>query len=885
MRIWRKDSTRPIKADTPAKNEEFTDISLSSTPKENTKNTKKDKMEEIYSTKDKQVKYKRQTPLEAEEAAKRAKSAKEQLASGKAEISLDAPDVPEKIVKLTSEYEEGTVIADDIIESVDSLSNQRSVHLQDIDGIDIDIDPFTALKKYERQASETKRHDERNKQKQPKEPDFSAFRHKNPKAPVVVAKIPVYQHESKINRINLKAGRFSEVVEREYDEYLKSNDPTISKKINSIGGIEAKQSLLYTLSQLANNHKNEAKQTSQKPIVKHKQEISEETVETKKKPKGNVRKFFRVCSSVIASEKEGKNASFETVDYQDRQDAKYVAKEINNNLKKLTLKSLIFAGLFIFTLMLSIIAETDNATTTGFVVAPFTYCMLNLLSIIAIGVVAKSFIFTGLRPLKGFAGNSDTALAFAYVACFVQQFASLFYPTAFVDSSMHLYTCIIALAFMLGTIGRIVMVLRVKKNFKFITSKNPPYAGKIFSDEDTARKMLSGTTASRSVIAYQHPTDFLSDFLKISYAPDPSEESVGKIAPITIISSLFVGIIYGITFHSFIGGISALAVMSCISIPLSILLAGNIPMFLYCRDTLKHGAMVSGYPSVRQFCDSNAIIVKARQLYPKSSIKVDSMTHYADFRIEDSLMYAAAILKEAKNPLAHIFDKTVAQHHSLPKVESVLYEEKLGLVGWVNGERVLIGNKKLLDRYHIYLGNCDDETPYIKQGKCVTYIACSGQLVSMIVTTYTADKTIKEELKRAQSAGLCMLVSTTDCNVTSEKIASDYGLFSRCVKVLGTGYSNVCTEVTSKREETSRAYLATRGKIASLIHAVSGSVSLKNNLTMGNVIQIFGLLLGVLLCATMVLYADVSILNIFEMLLYMLFWGAATIASELIKRH
>ncbi len=885
MRIWRKDSTKPIKDDSANTQEDLTDISQASTPKN--ANNKKDKMEEIYSTKDKQVKYKRQTPLEAEEAAKRAKVAKEKLASGKAEIALESPAVPDKIVELTSDYEEGTVIATDIIEEVEDFSNTRTVHIQDIDEIDIDIDPSTALKKYERQVMESKRHDERQKPKQ--QPEFEWFKNKQKisRSPKVVAKIPVYQHESKINKIHLKAGRFTDVVENEYDEYLKSNDPTISKKIDSLADIGPKQSLLYTLSQLG--HKNNKAQSTDNKGIKTKTTQAQPKEQNQKPKKQNgVKKFLRICATIVKSNAKKSKAATNThsADYQGRQDAKYVAKEISKNLRDLALKASAFTALFIISLVLSIINIASNgATFSQNEIAPIIYCVINLFILIVVGILAKSFIISGLRPLMTFRGNSDTALSCAYIACLVQQIASVAYPKAFVDTSMHLYTAIITFGFATSVIGRMIMVSRVKRNFRFLASKNPSYAAKIYNDEDTARKMLSGTTASRSVIAYQHPTDFMSDFLKISYAPDPSEEIVGKIAPITIISSIFVGIVYGITFNSFIGGLCALAAMTCISIPICILLAGNIPMLLLCKDSLKHSAMISGYPSIRQFCDCDAVMMSARQLYPKSSITLDSIKHFADFRVDESLLFAAAILKEAKSPLRHIFKQLTENTHSLiPKVESAMYEDNLGLVGWVNGERILIGNRKLLDRYNIMIDSSIDDESYIKEGKDVTFVACSGRLVSMLITKYTPDKTVMQELKKAQSAGLCIVVSTTDCNITQDKIASDYEIFYRCVKVLSPGYANTCKEVMTKREETSRAYLATRGKVASLLHAISGSVLLKNNITIGIVIQIFGLLLGVLLCSTMILYASVSILNIFEMLLYMIFWGAATIVAQLIKR-
>ena len=308
-------------------------------------------------------------------------------------------------------------------------------------------------------------------------------------------------------------------------------------------------------------------------------------------------------------------------------------------------------------------------------------------------------------------------------------------------------------------------------------------------------------------------------------------------------------------------------------------------MYLFCRKAISHNAMLSGYPSVKQFCDSNAVVIRAKDIYPKSCVRILDAKHFVNRRVEDSLLGAAAILKEVRHPLKNIFDKMIADTGStLPKVESALYEEKLGLVGWVNGERILIGNRALMDRYHIYLPDAADDSKHIEDKKDVTYIACSGQLVSMFVTVYEPDEKIKNALYSAHSLGLCLIVSSNDCNITAEKIAEDYELFERNIKILTTGYANTCTELCTKKEETSRAYLATRGKLYSLLHAVSGSILLKNNLTLGIIIQIFGLLLGVLLCATMILYANVNILNVFEILLYMLFWSAATVLSQFIKR-
>lgn len=898
MKIWRMDFTKNLKDDKKQK-EEFTDISTASTPKQD---TKKDKMEEIYSTKDKQVKYKRLTPLEAEEAAKRREEVKEKLASGEAEISPTDTTQNETIVELTSEYEEGTVIAEDIIEDVEHFKPKRSTHIEDLDEIDIPIDPKQAIKKYELQVNSTARHEERLKQKTQGafeqifgKPKFYVGSEK------VVAKIPTYQHDSKVNCIHLKAGRFTDIVESEYDEYLKSDAVITSKKrddLNENG--EHKPSLLYSLSMLA-TQRNAQKQKTAKTDkeakdsnIKH--SVQPQKIEPQKKKKGifhKAKKFFKITYRLLFAKNNAKTDvsksnenSKKTVDYQSRQDLNFAYTEISNNLKKFSLKTALLLILFVLSLILTIMEKTLGANMfSGLSYTPLIYCAVNFIILLLIGVICKPFILSGLKPLRHFKGNSDTAFSTAYIACLVQQIASLFFYGAFVSSDYHLYTTIISFGFTLSILGRLVIVYRVKSNFKFITAKSPSYAAKIYSDEETARKMLSGTTASNSVLAYQHKTEFLSDFLKIAYAPDPSEELTGKLSPITLVSSVFVAVVYGIMFKSFIGGLSALAVMSCISMPVCAMLTCNIPLLFSCKDSLKHNAMLSGYPSIRQFSDTNAVMVNASKLYPKGSIKVNNIKYFAEFRVEEAMLGAILVMKEAKSPLYYAFSDTLKKTTlTYPKVESVMYEDKLGLVGWVNGERILIGNRKLLDRFHIYIEDAADETKYRNNGKEVTYIACSGQLIAMVMSTYSPDETIKHELGRAQKIGLCLVVSTSDSNITAEKIALDYEIYPRTIKVLNTGFATTCNEVCYKKAESERAYLSTRGSFSSLIHAITSAVSFKNNLTIGLIVQIFGLILGVLLCATMVLYASISILGVIEMLLYLLFWGIATIVSQLVNK-
>ena len=837
-----------------------------------------DKMEEIYSTRDKHVKFRRQQPLEAEAAAKRKEAAKDELIRGKLEFNLaEEENGPE--VKLEAELDPNAVVADEIIEDIVDVKKLRNIYVQDIDDIDVSLDPMENLEKYEQRAQDKQRHDARAAKNTQEE--------YVPSGDTIVAKVPVYQHEGSVDKLYVKAGRFTDVVESEYDEYLKSTDPTISKNYHKTSPIvKARQSLLYTLSQAAARHKSEAAQKQKnKEVMRN--NFDEEQKAPKKKKRSRVGKFFRVLGAVITSgfTTPSQDEQERTMDFSEREDANYIAERTRANIKRQAITLALYLLIAVALLGLVIWARTaGTAAVEKSAGAAFTYCSLNFILTVALGLVARHHLIDGVKPLRRFKFNCGTVPALAYLACLLQSIVSLFTCTSFITEH-HLYSFIAAFALALHTAGRLLMALRVKSNFHFISAHSPAYAAKIYDDEETARRLVSGTTTSKGVVAYQHVTNFLSDFLKISYAPDPSEDLTGKLAPVAVISSLFVAVLYAFIFKSVQGAVSALTVMLCIGIPFTGMLSGNLPLLLFSRRMLKEDAMVEGYPSVRQLCDTSAVMMRAADLFPAGCVKLENLVPLQQYRVSESLLMAAAVLREGMSPIAPVFDELVMENNNtLPIVESVMFEDKSGLVGWINGERVLIGNIKLMNRYHITVPT--DVIPGKRQNKDaqIAYVAVSGQAVAALVLSYSAAKTIKEQMQRAERSGLAIVVSTTDANITAELIADRYEVFFRSVKVTAPGYSDVIDEATTKVEDTSRAYLATRGRIGSLARAVGGCIGLKANINLGIVIEIFGMILGILLCATLALYASVARLSVLEMMIYILFWAAATLIAELIRR-
>lgn len=788
---------------------------------------------------------------EKEEKAKETESTETQTessASTKDTENTETEDDEDEIVTLTPEYSEGTTFSQDILDDVDQFNDNethiKSIHTIDIDITDDDTKPPKAPNEPQGQFDELFKTEE---------PDVK--QHKK-----VIAKVPVYRKEGEENTLNVKAGKFSEVVGYEYEEYIKSKNPSVIAHV--------------------------IKPDTQRTVIVEEEDEPEplDFHSASEKIMANLVGFF---SKDTSNDDDTPVKETEVVDdYMGEDDEKSIMQEINLNIKKLFGRTMLTGGLALVSIIITVLVRLfPQAICNAVFFAPVAYAVINFLLIGFSTFVNRVAIMSGLTPLAHFKGNSDTAVALAAVASVVQTVVSFFCLYGVTLFDINYYTVIVLVAFFANNLGKLLMVLRVKENFKFTAADGQRYAAKIYNNESVAAQMMSGTAVERPIIAYQHRTGFPSNFLKISYAPDPSEDLASKLAPATAVIAVVVALLYGIFFGSFSGAVNAFALVCAVCIPVSTLLAVNIPMYDLCKKLLPTGAMLSGYPSVKQFCDSTAVMIDANELFPADSVFLDGIKTFEDYNIDESLLCGIAILKEAKNPIAKVFEKVVDETEGdLPEVESVLYEDELGLVGWVNGERILVGNRELMTKYSVETPSIEYEDKYIQSGKQVTYVARAGRLIAMFVTHYIADSILMPELHRAEANGISILVHSTDCNITNDLICSLYNVFYRTVKVLPTGLGTVLKECKSTFEETSRAYLITNGKTSAFLKAVSGSVHIKRNISLSIVIQLISVVLGVLLTATLALYAGVGALGTLEVLIYSLFWGVATLVAPLIHK-
>lgn len=687
--------------------------------------------------------------------------------------------------------------------------------------------------------------------------------------PITQIEITDYLIPGQVEEIKVKAGKFSESVRAEYEFYIGY------KRLQNVAKSQSKLSDKRDKEEPSTFEPNETSDVSDDRFDNF---ISEHNENTESKSKENV----------------SHKAVSKGVEYRSEEDQekikKYILRDYKKSRLRFTVSSLLTLATFILFCFNGKFAATTAETAVGETGAERVFALINLLLFGAALYTCRDILADGLLPLRRLKVSADTSVAFACVVTAVQAILVVISPAFFFSQSLNVYTLLALLALALNSYGRYMTAKRAKGNFAFVISSFNKYTARFYHDPRMTAKILSNTSIKNSKIVFQKRTSFLKSFIKLTYAEDEGEHTSVRFAIPAAVVSVIVSIIYGFLSKSFLGAMSVLSVMLCMAVPMCCRLLGALPMYQLSKSALKNQAMVVGYPAVEHFSDSCAIMIDAKELYPEGSVHMNGIKTFSGRKIDDALFAAAAVMVNAGGAMAGMFDGIIQGNKEdvLPPVESLVYEDEKGLIGWVNNERVLVGNRFLLEKHGIEPPSLEYERKYRRNGDEILYLASSGELVAMFIIGYSANRRVMDALRRMESNGMSLLIRTVDVNITPERISRDFGIYHETVKILPTAMGNIIRDEMIGKEKSAPAYIATKGGVVPLGRAVSGCIKAKRNISLSIAIQAIEILLGLLLVTTIVLFsgiqAGIQQIGAIELFVFSLFWSVAIMIAPFIQK-
>ncbi len=524
------------------------------------------------------------------------------------------------------------------------------------------------------------------------------------------------------------------------------------------------------------------------------------------------------------------------------------------------------------------IASKLSIETVMFVDGSTAMCVINAVLLIAATAMDSGRFIDGLTALSKKKITGATAVSLVTVVAILQN--TLAAVVGGNGTETAVFSAAAVFAILINKLADKIDAERILGNFEVCAYKyeHNMYAGHPFENESEIFELGRGLMMGNAELLYSSKLAFPSDFVKNSKADASDKRLTQLLVPVALGAAAVVAIIAGIVEKSVMSAFSAFACTFCMSAPV---FSAFIPAFI--ARSSNHGlnftgTMIASLDAAEKTASANAVVLDSADVFDRSRCMMHGMKDFKNIRIDDVLLYAAALIIKSGGPLRESFEQVVdGRQDLLPQVKELVYEDKLGIAARIHNQKVLLGNRNLLVHHNIEVPEKALEERYSHSGRKVMYLAVAGKIAALFVVSYAVDKNLVGYLRLLESNGIQVLVRTNDVNVTEELIAESFGMPQQNFKVL----SSVAGRLFKRRRDAVCDKLPARivhdGTAYSMLRAVAASCNINTKRKLGSTVQIVLTAIAFVLCAA--LYAT-SLGFIFSGLTASLFLGIGLLISS-----
>lgn len=528
----------------------------------------------------------------------------------------------------------------------------------------------------------------------------------------------------------------------------------------------------------------------------------------------------------------------------------------------------------------------------------YTHLTIGILSFAA----CSSVITNGFSRLAKLRPDGDTLCAFAHTASILALIPYLIYGEYIQRSYSHVYLMISLGLLCFNTISKLITVITAKKNFSFTSGAGAKYFIER-CDGTGAEQLAKGTVSGIPVISSMRKTEMLYDFIVSTYCEDASDRILGKNAVVALIASVIGGVV---AFFIEDGGASknivwetvalnklswAVTVMSailCLGAAFSCSMVVTLPLLISAKKGKSHKFAVLGYGAVENFSETNAVLLDAKTIIPPSAVKITNICGYnkpknrgeGKINVDEAIIYAASLAVKADSVMADAFFNMLGyKQDMLRDVSGIVYENSLGVIGWIDRRRVLLGNREHMKAHEISVPNVKKEMAANVNNDEVLYLAVGGEVCLLFFVEISADRKARENVEDLVNRGVSLIVKTVDGMITSEFIEDLFRLDEKTVKIIPFENHDNFNSHTQFTPRGSAAFCCD-GTLSSFTGALCTVKSLKSRITVGCIMQILGSALGVLLAFIFMIFSKYEMFNEINLLIYNLAWTTLTLGVQ-----
>ena len=532
-------------------------------------------------------------------------------------------------------------------------------------------------------------------------------------------------------------------------------------------------------------------------------------------------------------------------------------------------------------------AAANGWPVPGFISPVAQPVMFYLTALVFFAIAVIGFLPALANGITGFikGATPDSFLVVPAVLSFVQLNVAMLKSADINPENVTIFAGFTVAAFGFNTLGKIISAGTILRNLELAEVPEGINAGYVIKDFDDVKRLARSLEEKNPQILVSRRTGYISNFISGGFSAHKSE----KHSRILAFAGLGVAVVcFAMTMvlnGSWINALFAACGASVFMLPLSHSLISSVPAAMMQNALNKVGALVNGWQGIYQLSDATHVSFDAKHLFPKGCVVLHGIKTFEKERLDLAILYAASIAIEKCDNLRNVFLNVIdSKMDMLYPIESCEYKVGQGYVAWIEKNRVIMGNRNIMEEYNVAMPPLSMETKYISEGKKPIYLSVNGKLFGMFVVSYHPDEAVKDNLLHLLEQGKSVILQSNDFNIDSQLLEVVYGLPEDTVQVLNKNETALLLNYTAYSENTDCS-MAHLDSLHSLSAGFFGADSAKRAASTCSLMQIVSVVVGALLAVVFTFSQTIWEIPLLSVLLLGLGWLGLNLMRALATKY
>ena len=317
----------------------------------------------------------------------------------------------------------------------------------------------------------------------------------------------------------------------------------------------------------------------------------------------------------------------------------------------------------------------------------------------------------------------------------------------------------------------------------FITGESKP------SNKTIGDKVIAGSINYDGYIEYKAERigkeSTISEIVRLVVEASNQKAPIAKIAdkvsgyfvPTVIVIAILTFIIYLMMGYEFSDSLIRFVTILVVACPCSLGLATPLAIIVSEGLCASNGILVKKSEVLENAQKVDTIVFDKTGTLTYGKLKISEIRNYSDISDEKLLQLIGSIESKSTHPIGKAFENYLDENNleklDVEKLENI---SGLGITGEVNGEKLILGNAKILEKYNIKNTYENDEKELAEKGNSIVYVADNNKVLAIAGVNDIVRKNAVNVIKELNENKIETIMLTGDNKETAEKIAKEIGI-------------------------------------------------------------------------------------------------------------